>query len=115
MALDSKIHMWSSGRTGNIRSLLSTLHFVLWAESGWKPVALVDVIEANALKKSYNRAMLCLHPDKLQQKGIDSHKKYIAEKVLDILHVPEILLYAFLTTNTCTSLLLHAEAWNHLN
>ncbi|XP_035841147.1 uncharacterized protein LOC110929832 isoform X2 [Helianthus annuus] len=27
-ALDSKIHMWSSGRTGNIRSLLSTLHFV---------------------------------------------------------------------------------------
>uniref|UniRef100_A0A251RYB6 Putative dnaJ domain-containing protein n=1 Tax=Helianthus annuus TaxID=4232 RepID=A0A251RYB6_HELAN len=93
MALDSKIHMWSSGRTGNIRSLLSTLHFVLWAESGWKPVALVDIIEANALKKSYNRAMLCLHPDKLQQKGIDSHKKYIAEKVLDILQ----------------------EAWDHLN
>ncbi|XP_022017089.1 J domain-containing protein required for chloroplast accumulation response 1 isoform X2 [Helianthus annuus] len=92
MALDSKIHMWSSGRTGNIRSLLSTLHFVLWAESGWKPVALVDIIEANALKKSYNRAMLCLHPDKLQQKGIDSHKKYIAEKVLDIL-----------------------QAWDHLN
>ncbi|KAI7731275.1 hypothetical protein M8C21_002551 [Ambrosia artemisiifolia] len=93
MALDSKIHMWSSGRTGNIRSLLSTLQLVLWAESGWKPVALDDIIEPNALKKSYNRAMLCLHPDKLQQKGIDSHKKYIAEKVLDILQ----------------------EAWDHLN
>ncbi|KAI3785546.1 hypothetical protein L1987_44665 [Smallanthus sonchifolius] len=93
MALDSKIHMWSSGRKGNIRSLLSTLQLVLWAESGWKPVALVDIIEANAVKKAYNRAMLCLHPDKLQQKGADSHKKYIAEKVFDILQ----------------------EAWDHFN
>ncbi|KAK9066685.1 hypothetical protein SSX86_014008 [Deinandra increscens subsp. villosa] len=93
MALDSKIHMWSSGRKGNIRSLLSTLQLVLWAESGWKPVALVDIIEANSVKKAYNRAMLCLHPDKLQQKGADSHKRYIAEKVFDILQ----------------------EAWNHFN
>ncbi|XP_024971053.1 J domain-containing protein required for chloroplast accumulation response 1 isoform X2 [Cynara cardunculus var. scolymus] len=84
-ALDSKIHLWSNGRKGNIRSLLSTLQLVLWPESGWKPVALVDIIEANAVKKSYNRAMLCLHPDKLQQKGADSHKKYTAEKVFDIL------------------------------
>lgn len=93
MALDSKIHVWSSGRKGNIRSLLSTLQLVLWAESGWKPVALVDIIEANAVKKAYNRAMLCLHPDKLQQKGADSQKKYIAEKVFDILQ----------------------EAWDHFN
>ncbi|PWA92742.1 DnaJ domain-containing protein [Artemisia annua] len=84
-AIDSKIHMWSSGRKGNIRSLLSTLQLVLWAGSGWKPVALVDIIEANAVKKSYNRAMLCLHPDKLQQKGADAEKKYTAEKVFDIL------------------------------
>nr|GEX46077.1 hypothetical protein [Tanacetum cinerariifolium] len=91
--LDSKIHMWSSGRKGNIRSLLSTLQLVLWAGSGWKPVALVDIIEANAVKKSYNRAMLCLHPDKLQQKGADAQKKYTAEKVFDILQ----------------------EAWDHFN
>nr|XP_043616743.1 J domain-containing protein required for chloroplast accumulation response 1 [Erigeron canadensis] len=93
MALDSKIRMWSSGRKGNIRSLLSTLQLVLWAESGWKPVALVDIIESNAVKKAYNRAMLCLHPDKLQQKGADAQKKYIAEKVFDILQ----------------------EAWDHFN
>lgn len=60
---------------------------MLWADSGWKPVALVDIIEANAVKKAYNRAMLCLHPDKLQQKGADSNKKYMAEKVFDILQV----------------------------
>lgn len=60
---------------------------VLWAESGWKPVPLVDIVEGNAVKRAYQRALLCLHPDKLQQKGAASHQKYIAEKVFDILQV----------------------------
>lgn len=48
---------------------------------------LVDIIEGNAVKRSYQRALLCLHPDKLQQKGASSDQKYIAEKVFDILQV----------------------------
>lgn len=48
---------------------------------------LVDIIEGNAVKRSYQRALLCLHPDKLQQKGAASDQKYIAEKVFDILQV----------------------------
>lgn len=60
---------------------------VLWAESGWKPVPLVDIIEGNAVKRAYQKALLCLHPDKLQQKGAASQQKYIAEKVFDILQV----------------------------
>lgn len=60
---------------------------MLWTESGWKPVPLVDIIEGNAVKRAYQRALLCLHPDKLQQKGAASHQKYIAEKVFDILQV----------------------------
>ncbi|KAK1395670.1 hypothetical protein POM88_005533 [Heracleum sosnowskyi] len=92
-ALDAEILKWSTGKEGNIRSLISTLQYVLWAESGWKPVPLVDIIELNAVKKSYQKVLLCLHPDKLQQKGADSHQKYIAEKVFDILQ----------------------EAWDHFN
>lgn len=92
-AIDAKIRKWSTGREGNIRSLLSTLQYVLWPESGWKPVPLVDIIEANGVKKSYQKALLCLHPDKLQQKGAASHQKYIAEKLFDILQ----------------------EAWTHFN
>lgn len=92
-ASDSKIQHWSNGKKGNIRSLLSTLQYVLWPESGWKPVPLVDVIEGNQVKRAYQRALLCLHPDKLQQKGAASHQKYIAEKVFDILQ----------------------EAWEHFN
>lgn len=60
---------------------------VLWVESGWKPVPLVNIIEGNGVKRAYQRAMLCLHPDKLQQKGASSHQKYTAEKVFDILQV----------------------------
>ncbi|XP_017246951.1 J domain-containing protein required for chloroplast accumulation response 1-like isoform X3 [Daucus carota subsp. sativus] len=84
-ALDAKIYKWSTGKKGNIRSLLSTLQYVLWAESGWKPVPLVNIIEGNGVKRAYQRAMLCLHPDKLQQKGATPHQKYTAEKVFDIL------------------------------
>ncbi|KAF4347999.1 hypothetical protein F8388_011915 [Cannabis sativa] len=91
--VETKIREWTRGKEGNIRSLLSTLQYVLWAESGWKPVPLVDIIEGNAVKRSYQKALLCLHPDKLQQKGAATHQKYIAEKVFDILQ----------------------EAWNYFN
>ncbi|CAJ1973323.1 unnamed protein product [Sphenostylis stenocarpa] len=83
--IDKKIKQWSKGKEGNIRSLLSTLQYVLWTESGWKPVPLVDIIEGNAVKRSYQRALLCLHPDKLQQKGATLDQKYIAEKIFEIL------------------------------
>ncbi|MCD7448486.1 hypothetical protein HAX54_042623 [Datura stramonium] len=92
-ASDAKIKQWSQGRKGNIRSLLSTLQLVLWPESGWKPVALMDLIEGNQVKRAYQRALLYIHPDKLQQKGAAAHQKYIAEKVFDILQ----------------------EAWDHFN
>ncbi|GAA0177419.1 membrane traffic protein [Lithospermum erythrorhizon] len=90
---DAKIKQWSQGRKGNIRSLLSTLQLVLWPESGWKPVPLMNIIEGSGVKRAYQRALLCLHPDKLQQKGAAPHQKYIAEKVFDILQ----------------------EAWDHFN
>ncbi|XP_057469998.1 J domain-containing protein required for chloroplast accumulation response 1 [Actinidia eriantha] len=90
---NAKIRQWSNGKEGNIRSLLSTLQYVLWPGCGWKPVPLVDIIEGNAVKRAYQKALLCLHPDKLQQKGAAAHQKYIAEKVFDILQ----------------------EAWDHFN
>ncbi|KAB5568979.1 hypothetical protein DKX38_002772 [Salix brachista] len=91
--IDDKIQKWSKGKEGNIRSLLSTLQYILWSGSGWKPMPLVDIVEGNAVKRAYQKALLCLHPDKLQQKGAASHEKYIAEKVFDILQ----------------------EAWTHFN
>ncbi|KAJ4884555.1 J domain-containing protein required for chloroplast accumulation response 1 [Raphanus sativus] len=91
--IDAKIRKWSSGKSGNIRSLLSTLQYILWPGSGWKAVPLMDLIEGNAVRKSYQRALLILHPDKLQQKGASDNQKYTADKVFELLQ----------------------EAWDHFN
>lgn len=60
---------------------------VLWPECGWQPVSLTDLITAASVKKFYRKATLCIHPDKVQQKGANLQQKYIAEKVFDLLKV----------------------------
>ncbi|XP_039020512.1 auxilin-related protein 1-like [Hibiscus syriacus] len=57
----------------------------LWPECGWQPVFLTDLITAAAVKKAYRKATLCIHPDKVQQKGANLLQKYISEKVFDLL------------------------------
>ncbi|XP_019458669.1 PREDICTED: auxilin-related protein 2-like isoform X1 [Lupinus angustifolius] len=91
--LDFEIKRWATGKEGNLRALLSTLQYVLWPECGWQPVSLTDLITPAAVKKAYRKATLCIHPDKVQQKGATLQQKYIAEKVFDLLK----------------------EAWNKLN
>ena len=53
-----------AGRAGNIRALLSTLHTVLWPDSGWKPPGLTDLVEPARVKRAYMKANLVVHPDK---------------------------------------------------
>lgn len=60
---------------------------VLWPECGWQPVSLTDLITSTSVKKVYHKATLCVHPDKVQQKGATVRQKYIAEKVFDLLKV----------------------------
>ncbi|KAL0725453.1 hypothetical protein Bca4012_040052 [Brassica carinata] len=83
--LDVEIKRWGAGKEGNLRALLSTLQYVLWPECGWQPVSLTDLITAASVKKFYRKATLCIHPDKVQQKGANLQQKYIAEKVFDML------------------------------
>ncbi|KAJ1405032.1 Chaperone J-domain superfamily [Sesbania bispinosa] len=83
--LDFEIKRWAAGKEGNLRALLSTLQYVLWPECGWQPVSLTDLITAASVKKAYRKATLCIHPDKVQQKGATLQQKYIAEKVFDLL------------------------------
>ncbi|XP_010446784.1 PREDICTED: trichohyalin-like [Camelina sativa] len=83
--LDAEVKRWSSGKEGNIRALLSTLQYILGPESGWQPLPLTEVITSAAVKRAYRKATLCVHPDKLQQRGANIHQKYICEKVFDLL------------------------------
>ncbi|KAK7281444.1 hypothetical protein RIF29_09438 [Crotalaria pallida] len=83
--LDRDIRLWSSGKETDIRLLLSSLHHILWPESGWYAVPIMSLIESSQVKKAYQKARLCLHPDKLQQRGATVLQKYIAEKAFSIL------------------------------
>lgn len=48
---------------------------------------MTDLITSGSVKKVYRKATLCVHPDKVQQKGATLEQKYTAEKVFDILKV----------------------------
>lgn len=84
-SLDADVRRWSVGKEGNLRALLSTLHMMLWPECNWKIVSMSDLVSGPSVKKAYQRAILCVHPDKVQQKGANVKQKYIAEKVFDLL------------------------------
>ncbi|KAJ6997928.1 auxilin-related protein 1-like isoform X1 [Populus alba x Populus x berolinensis] len=83
--MDVQIKHWAAGKEGNMRALLSSLQHVLWPECDWKPVSLTDLITSTSVKKVYRKATLCVHPDKVQQKGATIQQKYTSEKVFDIL------------------------------
>ncbi|GKA11399.1 auxilin-like protein 1, partial [Tanacetum coccineum] len=52
----------------------------------WLMLAIVYLfIMTVAVKKDYRKATLCIHPDKLQQRGASIQQKYICEKVFDLL------------------------------
>ncbi|XP_073288270.1 uncharacterized protein [Primulina huaijiensis] len=84
-SLDADIKRWVSGKEGNLRALLSTLQYILGANSGWQPISLTEIITTPAVKKAYRKATLYVHPDKLQQRGASIQQKYICEKVFDLL------------------------------
>jgi hypothetical protein len=83
--LSEDIRMWSYGKEANIQLLLSSLHLIMWPSSGWNQISIVKLQESSNLKKAYQKARLCLHPDKLQQRGATMQQKYIAEKAFPIL------------------------------
>ncbi|XP_022105405.1 cyclin-G-associated kinase-like [Acanthaster planci] len=60
-----KIMEWTQGKERNIRTLISSLHTVLWdGESRWKLVGMHQLVTPNEVKKFYRKACLCVHPDK---------------------------------------------------
>lgn len=83
---DEEIRIWLTGKETNIRLLLSTLHHVLWSDSNWHEIPLENLRDGSQVKKAYQKARLCLHPDKLQQRGGTSPvQKSVASRVFSIL------------------------------
>lgn len=60
---------------------------ILGPDSGWQSIPLTEIVTTPAVKKAYRKATLCVHPDKLQQRGATVQQKYTCEKVFDLLKV----------------------------
>ncbi|KAF7812147.1 auxilin-related protein 1 [Senna tora] len=80
---DIQIKQWAAGNESNMRALLSTLQYVLWAECGWQPVSLTDMITSVSVKKVYRKATLCIHPDKVQQKDASLEQSHLRMPSID--------------------------------
>ena len=80
-----KLTKWSGteGNLKNIRALLGTLHTVLWDGARWKQQSVL--VRAADVKKSYRKAMLVVHPDKVRASAPPEHH-FIAERVFAALN-----------------------------
>lgn len=78
-----KLKMWAedNGRKKNIRTLLSTMHLVIWPNSKWKEASMAKLLNPMEVKKCYRRAMLVVHPDK--NAGRTPTQVFIAERIFD--------------------------------
>jgi hypothetical protein len=79
--LGPKLKAWAedNGRVKNIRTLLSTMHTVMWEESKWQEVNMGKLINPPEVKKHYRKAMIVVHPDKAG--GRNAEQLLIAERV----------------------------------
>lgn len=84
--LGPKLKAWAedNGRVKNIRTLLSTMHQVMWEDCKWAEVNMGKLIQPNDVKKHYRKAMIVVHPDKAG--GRNAEQLLIAERVFAALN-----------------------------
>ncbi|KAG6613871.1 dnaj heat shock n-terminal domain-containing protein [Phytophthora cinnamomi] len=84
--LGPRLKAWAedNGRVKNIRTLLSTMHQVMWEDCKWSEVNMGKLIQPNDVKKHYRKAMIVVHPDKAG--GRNAEQILIAERVFAALN-----------------------------
>ncbi|KAG2762843.1 hypothetical protein JG687_00009199 [Phytophthora cactorum] len=84
--LGPRLKTWAedNGRVKNIRTLLSTMHQVMWEDCKWTEVNMGKLIQPNDVKKHYRKAMIVVHPDK--SGGRNAEQLLIAERVFAALN-----------------------------
>eukprot|EP00931_Biecheleriopsis_adriatica_P060157 TRINITY_DN36113_c0_g1_i1.p1 TRINITY_DN36113_c0_g1~~TRINITY_DN36113_c0_g1_i1.p1 ORF type:complete len:356 (+),score=85.76 TRINITY_DN36113_c0_g1_i1:47-1069(+) len=67
-----------------IRTLLSTMHTVMWENSGWQPLSLSELVADSNIKKYYRKAILMAHPDRHQSAA--SEQQVRADRIFNALN-----------------------------
>lgn len=85
-SIEPMIHNWrfKNGMEKEVPGLLASLTTVLWEGHNWKKVDITNLLEYNSVKKSYRRALLTVHPDKVA--GSTPVVKATAERVFEVLN-----------------------------
>lgn len=98
LVLGPKLKAWAedNGRTKNIRTLLSTMHQVMWDGSKWTEVNMGKLLQPTDVKKNYRKAMIVVHPDK--SGGRNAEQLLIAERVFAAVNTAW---EEFIKTNPC--------------
>ncbi|PHJ20945.1 protein-tyrosine-phosphatase [Cystoisospora suis] len=82
-AVQQQLERWAKtgidGKYKDIRTLLSTVHEVLWPEADWEPVPISVLMISSQVKKHYRKALLLTHPDKHQSSSAE--QLFRAEKI----------------------------------
>uniref|UniRef100_A0A7S1SFU5 J domain-containing protein n=1 Tax=Alexandrium catenella TaxID=2925 RepID=A0A7S1SFU5_ALECA len=69
----------------DIRTLLSTVHTVMWPNAGWQPLTLSELVAKDSnVKKYYRKAVLMCHPDK--QTEADPERQVRADRIFQALN-----------------------------
>ncbi|KAI9917095.1 hypothetical protein PsorP6_018065 [Peronosclerospora sorghi] len=81
-----RLKAWAedNGRVKNIRTLLSTMHQIMWEDSKWSEVNMGKLLQPTDVKKHYRKAMIVVHPDKAG--GRNAEQLLIAERVFAALN-----------------------------
>ena len=67
---EAKIFEWKEGKARNIRTLLCSLHKIIWSGARWTECGMHQLVSTADVKKMYRKACLAVHPDK--QMGTDN-------------------------------------------
>lgn len=84
-AHDNRINMWKGAQVPNsIKTLLCTLHTILWKGAKWEVVGMDKVQNPIQVKKLYRKAILITHPNKVNL--APTEQKFIANRVFSALN-----------------------------
>lgn len=70
-----------SKKKRNVRTLLTTMHKVLWPDNSWKAIGLGDVIEPKKVKLQFRKAMLVVHPDRCNT--MSAENRFIGKRIFE--------------------------------
>jgi len=86
--LAKELNDWAKTPDGQsykeIRTLLSTMHTVMWQGAGWKELSLSELVADSSIKKNYRKAILLAHPDRHQ--SASSEQQVRADRIFNALN-----------------------------